>query len=78
MVSLGRRASLHQVLISKAFSELAKADYFNIATVKYGGKAKKMVVAPNLVTILPKPLGPSHGHPAPTPREPQAMTLGKI
>lgn len=60
LVSLGRRASLHQGLSSRPFLELAKAHYFCLAMVKYGEKAKKLVVVPNLATRLPKELGLSH------------------
>ena len=58
MVSLGRRASLHQGLSSNAFSELANAHYFNLAMVKYGGRAKKLAEVLSPATRLPKELGP--------------------
>ena len=57
LVSLGRRASLHQGLSSRPFSELAKGSLIQLAVVKYGGKAKKMAAAPNLAIRLPKALG---------------------
>ena len=59
LVSMGRRASFHQGLSSKTFLELGKAHQFDLAMVKYGGKAKKLVVVPSPATRLLKVLGSS-------------------